>query len=141
MKRIAIISLVVVFLTANYAYATFPLEEFAERIENSQYQEMTQEEIEEIFVALLSAIDRVLVDRESIDWGGFIEKVEETQDLEPLLNQEACDACLVSIQMPVTGLLLIEVGGPVAVIGLFVLVASLGLIIHIIPYCYMCFFT
>ena len=141
MKRIAIITLILVFLLANYTYATFPLEKFAERIENSQYQEMTQEEIEEIFFAVPSSIDRLLVDRESIDWEEFIEKVEETQYIELLLNPERCGACLVGISMLVTGLRLIVDGGPETVLGLFVLVAGMGYIIHIFPWCYGCFFT
>ena len=66
MKRIAIISLVIIFLTTNYAYATFPLEELYGQMGNTLYQEMAQEEMEEMFIALLSLIDRVLVDRESV---------------------------------------------------------------------------
>ena len=91
MKRISIISLLVVFITANYAYATFPLEELGKQMGDKQYQEMAQEEIEEICIALLSSTDRMLVDSEPMDWEEFIEKVEKRQDIEPL--QEYCTDC------------------------------------------------
>ena len=75
MKRIAIVSLVVVFLTVQFAYATCPLEEFSKRIKTSQYQEMTQDEVEELFVAFLSSIDW-----ETLDWEVLVEQVIETHD-------------------------------------------------------------
>lgn len=65
MKRIAIISLIAVFLTANYAYATMSLEELAYQIEPTQ--ELTQEEAEILFVALLSAVDMESIDLEGIN--------------------------------------------------------------------------
>ena len=139
MKRIAITSLIIVFLTCQFSYAVRPSGNLMPTKEETQ--ELTQEEVEGIFIALLSSIDRVLVDRDSIDWEEFIEKVEETQDIEPLLNQGACNACLVSISMLTTGLLLIAVGGPAALLGLSILIATIGYILHMIPWCYGCFST
>ena len=57
MKRIAFISLIAVFLTANYAYATFPIEELAQKMEQAQYQELTQEELEELFITFITSVD------------------------------------------------------------------------------------
>ena len=122
MKRTAITSLIIVFLTCQFSYAARPSGNLMPTKEETQ--ELTQEEIEGVFIALLSLIDRVLVDRESIDWEEFIGKIEETQDIEPLLNPFLCVACFASIYILVTGLL----GELVAV---FVLM-------HIIPWCYGC---
>jgi len=136
MKRIAILSLITVFLTCQFSYAARPSGNLMPTKEETQ--ELTQEEVEGIFIALLSSIDRMLVDRESIDWEELIEKVEEIQDIEPLLNQEWCPACLAYISASITGLLLIEVGEPVAGAGLLVFVVG---IVHSIAFCYGCFFT
>jgi len=57
MKRIAIISLLAVFLTTNYAYATFNTEKLAQTIERAQYEELTQEEAEEFLIAAINAIN------------------------------------------------------------------------------------
>ena len=57
MKRIAIISLLAVFLITNYAYATFPLEELAQTIEKGQHEELTQEEVDELFIAMIASVD------------------------------------------------------------------------------------
>ena len=48
MKRIAIISLLAVFLTTNYAYATITTEEVAQKIEQTQYQKLAQQVFEEL---------------------------------------------------------------------------------------------
>jgi uncharacterized protein YggL (DUF469 family) len=48
MKRIAIISLLAVFLTTNYVYATLTTEEVAQKIEQSQYQKLAQQAFEEL---------------------------------------------------------------------------------------------
>ena len=135
MKRTAITSLIIVFLTCQFSYAARPSGNIMPTKEETQ--ELTQEEIEEIFIALLSLIDRVLVDRESIDWEEFIERVEETQDIKPLLNKEMCILCLVFMSASITGLLLIIVGWPVALVVLPVLVP---IIVHSIGFCYACFF-
>ena len=57
-------------------------------------QDLTQEEIEEIFIALLRSMDGELVNRESMDWEEFIEKVEERQDIEPLQDEYMCTTCI-----------------------------------------------
>jgi hypothetical protein len=57
MKRIAIISLLAVFLTTNYAYATLTTEDLAQGMEKAQQGELTQEEAEELFVGLISSVD------------------------------------------------------------------------------------
>lgn len=57
MKRIAIISLLAVFLTTNYAYATITAEELTQGVEKAQQGELTQEEAEELFVRLISSVD------------------------------------------------------------------------------------
>jgi len=130
MKKAAITSLIIVFLTCQFSYAARHTGNLVPTKEETQ--ELTQEEIEGIFIALLSSIDRALVDRESIDWEALIEQVEEIQDIEPLLNQDACLACLAYISASITGLLLIEVGEPVAGAGLLVLVLG---IVHSIAFC------
>ena len=57
MKRIAIISLLAVFLITNYAYATLTSEDLAQGVEKAQQGELTQEEAEELYVALIFSID------------------------------------------------------------------------------------
>ena len=57
MKRIAIISLLAVFLTTNYAYATVTTEELSQGVEKAQQGELTQEEAEELFISLMSSVD------------------------------------------------------------------------------------
>lgn len=54
MKRIAIISLIVMFLTVQYAYATCSFENIP-TIEEAQ--ELTQDQVGEIFIDLLCSID------------------------------------------------------------------------------------
>ena len=57
MKRITIISLLAVFLTTNYAFATITADELTWGIEKAQQGELTQEEAEELFVRLISLVD------------------------------------------------------------------------------------
>ena len=57
MKRIAIISLLAVFLTTNYAYATLTTEDIAQGVEKAQRGMLTQAEAEELFIRLISAVD------------------------------------------------------------------------------------
>ena len=57
MKRIAIISLLAVFIITNYAYATSPIDELAQQVEQKCYQEITQEEIEEVFNIVMNSVD------------------------------------------------------------------------------------
>lgn len=57
MKRIAMISLLAVFLTTNYAYATITADELTWGVEKAQQGELTQEEAEELFVRLISSVD------------------------------------------------------------------------------------
>ena len=57
MKRIFIISLLAVFLTTNYAYATITADELNRGVEKAQRGELTQEEVEELFVRLMSSVD------------------------------------------------------------------------------------
>ena len=57
MKRIAIISLLAVFLNTNYVYATITADELTQGIEKAQQGELTQEEAEELFVRLISSVD------------------------------------------------------------------------------------
>jgi len=51
--------------------------------------------------SIFACPNEVCVDRESINWEEFIEKFEETQDIE--LNPFLCVACFASIYMLVTG--------------------------------------
>ena len=57
MKRIAIIGLLAVFVTTNYAYATLITKDLAQGVEKAQQGELTQEEAEELFVRLISSVD------------------------------------------------------------------------------------
>ena len=57
MKRSAIISLLAVFLTTNYAYATLTSDELADAMEKAQNQSLTQDEAEDFFIGLISSVD------------------------------------------------------------------------------------
>ena len=57
MKRIAIISLLAVFLTTHYANATLTSKELAMGVQKAQQGELTQEEAEELFIRLISSVD------------------------------------------------------------------------------------
>ena len=57
MKRIAIISLLAVFLITNYAYATLTTADLAQGVEKAQQGELTQEEAEELFIKLISSVN------------------------------------------------------------------------------------
>ena len=57
MKRIAIISLLAVFLITNNVYATLTTEDLAQGVEKAQKGELTQEEAEELFIKLISSVD------------------------------------------------------------------------------------
>jgi hypothetical protein len=57
MKRIAIIALLAVFLTTNYAYATLTTDDLARGVEKAQQGELTQEEAEELLIRLISSVD------------------------------------------------------------------------------------
>ena len=108
MKRIAIISLIAVFLTANFAYANLSLEQLAEQIENTQYQEMTQEEAEALFITILDTMATNLSD-ESI---------------------EPCDLCSSLIEMFIIAVLGIPIGGfyfPVAILVMYLLFCWTGM--------------
>jgi hypothetical protein len=56
MKRVAIISLLTLFLTTNYAYAAFPVKKFIQTMEKAQAQQLMQEDIDELYVAVISSI-------------------------------------------------------------------------------------
>jgi len=71
MKRIAIISLLAVFLTSNYAYAIIPIEELAQKIEKAKYQELTREEVEQLYVDLITSIDSEDFENQSIKIQGL----------------------------------------------------------------------
>jgi hypothetical protein len=55
MKRIAIISLIVMFLTGQYAFSSCPYENLAQT--GSEAQELTQEQAEEVLIELDEAIN------------------------------------------------------------------------------------
>ena len=57
MKRIFIISLLALFLTTSYAYATLSAAEMAQTLEKAQHQELTQDEIEELIFAIIALVD------------------------------------------------------------------------------------
>jgi hypothetical protein len=57
MRRVAFFALIIIFFTTNYAYGTFPIEELSQTIEGGQYQDLPQEDIDEIFLNLVGAID------------------------------------------------------------------------------------
>jgi len=71
MKQITIICLIITFLTANYAYANFPLEELSQKMESVSYQGLTQEEFEELldefFINFMSSINSELLGEGSLD--------------------------------------------------------------------------
>lgn len=56
MKRITIISLLAVFLTTNYAYAAFPVEKLYQKIEKAQTQELTREDMEELYNEVITSL-------------------------------------------------------------------------------------
>jgi hypothetical protein len=45
-----------VFLTTNYAYAAFPVGKFIQTMKKAQAQQLLQEDIEELYVAVISTI-------------------------------------------------------------------------------------
>ena len=55
MKRIAIISLLAVFLSTNYAYATLNAKEVAQKIEQAHYQKGAEQEVEKLVFEFLSS--------------------------------------------------------------------------------------
>jgi hypothetical protein len=57
MKPIAIISLISILLTTNYAYATFPTQELVQKINQAQYQKRIQEEVEELLFTIIASVD------------------------------------------------------------------------------------
>ena len=57
MKPIAIITLLAVFLTTNYAYAALTTDDLARGVEKAQQGELTQDEAEELFIRLISSVD------------------------------------------------------------------------------------
>ena len=67
MKRIAVISLLAVFLTTNYAYATMPIEKLQQTLEKAQTQELTQEELEELYNEVTASIDLADFQNQSIE--------------------------------------------------------------------------
>ena len=56
MKRIAIIGLLAVFLTTNYAYATLTAKELTQTMEKAQHGELTQEKAEEFLITIINSI-------------------------------------------------------------------------------------
>jgi len=69
MKRIAIISLIILFLTSQYSYATCSYGIL--KSTKLEAQELTQEEVEEIIITLMSLIDWEIledIDVNAIDW-------------------------------------------------------------------------
>jgi len=123
MKKTAVISLIIVFLSCQFSYATSPSGNVMPTKEENQ--ELTQEEIEGIVIGLLRSIDKLLVDNQSMDWEEFIEKVEERQDIEPLQVQVYCTYCIAP--------LLLLIANPQLLSSLVFLIFHM-----IIPSCYMC---
>jgi hypothetical protein len=67
MKRIALITLLAVFLATNYAYAAFPIEKLYPKIEKAQTQELTQEDFEELYTDFISCIGADDIASQSIE--------------------------------------------------------------------------
>ena len=57
MKRIAIISLLAVFLTTNYAYAILTTNDLARGVEKAEQGKLTQEEAEVLLIRVISSVD------------------------------------------------------------------------------------
>ena len=57
MKRIAVVTLLGIFLTTNYAYATITADELILGVEKAQQGDLTQEEAEKLFVRLICSVD------------------------------------------------------------------------------------
>ena len=83
MKRVSIISLVLVFLTCQFSYATCPYESCIKNKKDKQ--ELTQEDIKEVFIWFMNSIDG-----ESINWKAVIEQPEEIQNIEPDFDLICC---------------------------------------------------
>jgi hypothetical protein len=66
MKRITTIILILALLTVNYAYATMSANEIAQTIERAQHEQLTQKEVEELLITIIT-----LVDLEEIMLGDF----------------------------------------------------------------------
>ncbi len=71
MKRIAIVSLLSVFLTTNYAYAAFPVEKLYQKIEKAQTQELTREDIDELYNDVIASMDSEDSGNQSIEIKGL----------------------------------------------------------------------
>lgn len=56
MKRIAVISVLAVFLITNYAYASFPVEKLYQKLEKAQTQQLTQEDVDELSQEIISSL-------------------------------------------------------------------------------------
>ena len=112
MKRSAIISMIAVFLTTNYAYATIPIEELSQKIETLQYQKLTQEEVENLFISIISSIDWKNKEQTLI----FLESLPQLLEAQPL--QDGCGfifALYILLRIFFTALVFLEplVGVPV----------------------------
>ena len=83
MKRIAIISLLAVFLTTNYAYATLTAEKVSQAMERAQYGELIQDEAEELYVSILS----------SVDWEAV--SMGDVSSIESIIQPQLSTGCIV----------------------------------------------
>ena len=83
MKRVSIISLVLIFLTCQFSYATCPYGNCIKNIKD--VHELTQADIEEMFISFVNFIDR-----ESINWKTVIEQPEDIQSIEPHFDLLCC---------------------------------------------------
>jgi len=84
MKKLAVISLIVMFLTGQHAFASCPYESLSQ---TNEAQELTQEEMEELVINLLSSIDREeleqiavsAINQNEIDLDTLMEQIPEIQ--------------------------------------------------------------
>lgn len=120
MKRTAVVSLIIVLLSCQYSYATCPLVSFIQTIEDPQ--ELTQEEVEEIFAQLISFID----------WEEFVKQVEEVNGIVLPKGVDDCSKALTLIFIGFVGISINSQNPDLT--AFFIVLISVGLILSLI-YC------
>jgi hypothetical protein len=110
MKKLAVISLIVMFLTGQYAFASCPYESLSQ---TNEAQELTQEEMEELVINLLSSIDMEeleqiatsAISQGEVDWEMLINQAKGIEVVEPL------DACQYGMFLVLFSLFIMMAGG------------------------------
>ena len=124
MKKLAVISLIIVFLTGQYAFASCPYESLSQ---TNEAQELTQEEMEELVINLLSTIDNEeleqivmsTITQGEVDWEMLINQAKGIEGVEPL------GACQYGAFLFLVGLFTLWAGTP----GLMGIIMGLAMMI------------